>query len=236
MVAANAIIEIMQFVYNRMHPPDDPVPKRGANRGEEFMHAFMQVLAQAATQPSADQVAKATDAANKAAEAANKATVATDKLAAATKSLADQVPVLSAGAFATILVAVIAAITVLALLMIYRNVRKASAWSLSDALSEDVPVGPILRNAAGEPLVDKEGNVQYEPVMKASSSRLIALLGAVAIMMLYIGAGLAVLMEFTTNQKIPDDTKEFTTFFLYGMVLFAPYIVNKFSTIFSWLK
>lgn len=154
----------------------------------------------------------------------------------AVESLAANAGLMTQQTFAVLLVMSIAVVTIVSLLLIYRNVRRASTWSLSEALSEEVPVGPITKTAAGEPIQDNDGNVQHENVMKASSSRLIALLGAIAIMMLYIGAGLAVLMEFASKGTIPAATKDFTTFFLYGMVLFAPYIVNKFSSIFSWLR
>ncbi len=72
--------------------------------------------------------------------------------------------------------------------------------------------------------------------MKASSSRLIALLGLVSIMMLYIGVGLTLLYGFAFNGTVPEKLGEVTTFFLYGMVMFAPYLVNKFASIFEWMK
>lgn len=135
--------------------------------------------------------------------------------------------------FATYLVIVIGLITAVALVMIYRNIRRATDWSLTEALSEEVPVGPIVKDAAGVPVLDTEGKIQHETVMKASSSRLIAFFGTIVIMMLYIGAGLAVLKNVAADGTIPQDTEKLTTFFASGMVLFAPYVVNKFSAIFS---
>lgn len=198
--------------------------------------AILSTLSQAAAQPTADQVAKATEAANKAAEAANKATEATKKLAASANSLISKIPILSADAFATLLVKAVAIIMVVALMLIYKHVKKDQKWAISNALSEDVPVGSILRGADALPLFDAEGNVRHENVMKASSSRLIALLAAVAIMVLYIGVGLAVLMQFNAKGTVPTGTGDVTTFLLYGMVLFAPYVVNKFSAIFGTPK
>ena len=197
-------------------------------------YSVSQFLMQVA--PATVDVAKTAEAATKAAEAATKAAEAATKSANAANKLADSVPVLSAEAFASILVTIVLILTVIALALIYRNVRRAATWSLAQALSEDVPSGAIVKNVAGEPLLDKENNLQREMVEKASSSRLIALLGAVVIMMLYVGAGLAVLMQFTTKGTVPPDAEKFTTFFLYGMVLFAPYVVNKFASIFGWLK
>lgn len=135
--------------------------------------------------------------------------------------------------FATYLVVIVGLITAVALVMIYRNIRRATDWSLTEALSEEVPVGPIVKDAAGVPLQDSEGKIQHETVMKASSSRLIAFFGTIVIMMLYIGAGLAVLKNVAADGTIPQDTEKLTTFFASGMVLFAPYVVNKFSAIFS---
>jgi hypothetical protein len=163
-----------------------------------------------------------------------------------------------------VFVALIAFATIISLLLIYKNLKAAGKWSLSDALSEEVTVAardadgkpiftdgepilgtdgkPLLDSAGkptlskGKPLLNGEGNVATEIVMKASSSRLIALLGLVAILMLYVGAGLSVLYKFTSDGTVPSGTKEISTFFLYGLVMFAPYVVNKFASIFEWLK
>ena len=133
-----------------------------------------------------------------------------------------------------VFVAAIGFATLISLLLIYKNMRASGKWSLSDALSEEVEIS--AKDVNGQPILDSNGAVIKEVVMKASSSRLIALLGSVAIMMLYIGAGLSVLYIFASGGGVPKETKEFTTFFLYGMVLFAPYVVNKFASIFGWLK
>ena len=145
-------------------------------------------------------------------------------------------PLISVPTFAALLVAGVAFATFFALLMINHRVGEATTWSLADALSEEVEIGTDKKDSAGNPVRDNIGNIAKDAVMKASSSRLIALLGTIAIMMLYIGGGLAVLHSFVMTDKVPEGTKDLTTFFLYGMVLFAPYIVNKFASIFSWLK
>ena len=124
----------------------------------------------------------------------------------------------------------------MALLFVNHRVGEAKDWSLADALSEEVEVGTDKKDAAGNPVKDNNGNIAKDSIMKASSSRLIALLGTIAIMMLYIGGGLSVLYKFAISGEVPTGTKDLSTFFLYGMVLFAPYIVNKFSSIFSWMK
>jgi len=153
------------------------------------------------------------------------------------QAVADAAAWITPQTFAALLVALIAIVTIFALVLIYRHVKDSNTkWSLADALSEEAAVGPVIKNKADELVLDKDNNVQYTNEMRASSSRLIALLGSIAIMMLYIGAGLSVLYTFASGGGVPKETKEFTTFFLYGMVLFAPYVVNKFSNIFSWLK
>ncbi|MGV3550807.1 hypothetical protein [Rhizobium sp.] len=133
-----------------------------------------------------------------------------------------------------VFVAAIGFATLISLLLIYKNMRDSGKWSLSDALSEEVELS--ARDTDGKQIVAGDGTVIKEIVMKASSSRLIALLGSVAIMMLYIGAGLSVLYAFASGAGVPKDTGEFSKFFLWGMVLFAPYVVNKFASIFGWLK
>lgn len=141
--------------------------------------------------------------------------------------------------FAEILVALVAAAVVMSMMLCYRSLQEAREWSLTDALSEDVTL--TRTDQAGNP-VDALGvalpagqlpiNVT---VMKASSSRFIALVGTVAILMLYVGFGLACLYRFASGNEIPDMTKG-ANFFYSGLVLFAPYLINKFSSAFSIFK
>jgi hypothetical protein len=72
-------------------------------------------------------------------------------------------------------------------------------------------------------------------MMKASSSRFIALMGTVVILILYVGFGLACLYRFSSVHEIPDMTKV-ANFFYSGLVLLAPYLINTFSSVFSILK
>lgn len=143
----------------------------------------------------------------------------------------------AAAQFATTIVWATSIAIIVSLGLIYFHVRAASRWSMSDALSEETEIAiPLLEPGTQEYLKDSAGNIVKAQQMRASTSRLIALLGTVAIMMLYIGGGLTVLREFALTSKVPEATAELTTFMWSGMVLFAPYIVNKFSDIFSWLK
>jgi hypothetical protein len=128
--------------------------------------------------------------------------------------------------WAGILTVVVFAAILFSSYLIYRNLSgSTSKWSLQEALSEEVETSKT------------EGTVVNKTVeLKASSSRLIALFGLIAIMILYVGAALSVLYKFAEVGQIPADTDKLTPFFLAGGILFAPYIVNKFSNIFAWLK
>jgi hypothetical protein len=146
---------------------------------------------------------------------------------------------MSSISFAEILVVIITLSVVIAMLLFYRSLHEAQNWSLTDALSEDVAV--TKTDQSGNP-VDAIGNplaVGQLPItvtlMKASSSRFIAMTGTVAILMLYVGFGLACLHRFADGGEIPDMSKG-SNFFYSGLVLFAPYMVNKFASAFSIFK
>ena len=109
---------------------------------------------------------------------------------------------------------------------------RGNAWSLSDALSEEVdlpweePAGTTVMN---------NGQVVLKPVMKASTSRLIALMGMFHIMLLFIGFGAFALFYFGTGQGLPPGIDEVIKFLIAGLTLFAPYLVNKFASVFESL-
>lgn len=139
--------------------------------------------------------------------------------------------------FANILVACVAAVVVVALLLCYKSLHQAKGWSLTDALSENVSLtktdaqgNPV--DATGAPLAAGASPLEITS-MKASSSRFIALLGTISILILYIGFGLVCLDKFATGTEIPDMAKG-ANFFYSGMVLFAPYLINKASAAFSF--
>lgn len=138
---------------------------------------------------------------------------------------------------ATWLVVGVAVFTIGSLFVVFVRLKSTgSAWSLADALSEEVDVATDQKDATGNPIKNNDGNIAKATVMKASSSRLIALLGLIAIMMLYIGVGLALLYSFANNSTVPADTSKITNFLFYGIIMFAPYLVNKFASIFEWMK
>jgi hypothetical protein len=111
-----------------------------------------------------------------------------------------------------------------------------SAWSLSDALSEEVEV-TLEQDVDGIKMPKFDDNLK--PVMvtelRASSSRLIALLGLIAIMMMFIGFGVFILYWFALGYDVSNRLDGILKFLLAGMTMFAPYAVNKFSSLFDWM-
>lgn len=134
--------------------------------------------------------------------------------------------------------------TLLSILVIRNSLPKA--WSLADALSEDVELSATEEVKATrdgtdtvtkKPLHDDAGRPRLVKEMKASSSRLIALIGMLVILFMYIGFGSLLLLDFGRNGKIsnPDALSEIIKFQIAGMTLFAPYLVNKVSSLFQGL-
>lgn len=128
------------------------------------------------------------------------------------------------------------------------SVRKALplTWSLADALSEEVAITPATKTTTshdtlGKPVIvvelmlDKDGKPILLPEMRASSSRVIALMGMIAIMLMYIGFGTFALYSFGVRGKLSDELNGVVTYLMSGMTLFAPYVVNKFASLFQGL-
>lgn len=132
---------------------------------------------------------------------------------------------------------VVTGVTAVAALLALASIRTALAnsdWSLSDALSEEADV--TLLDGGGKPLVDGDGKPQIASEMRASSSRLIALIGLVGILALYLGFGLVGLETFASKGSFPaDSVAPITKYMLAGMTMFAPYVVNKFASVFDWM-
>ncbi|MEB3168221.1 MAG: C39 family peptidase, partial [Synechococcaceae cyanobacterium] len=66
-------------------------------------------------------------------------------------------------------------------------------------------------------------------LMEPSSSRLIALVGTAAILMIYIGFGIFSLYTYGLTCQMPASAAAVSTFLYSGLTLFAPYIANKLS-------
>jgi len=119
-------------------------------------------------------------------------------------------------------VVVVTVFLIVLLLSIIRGLVNSKEWSLADALSEEADPQPMP--APGQ-----------KPVMVASASRLIALLGLFVILALFLGVGYYIIWCLFTNSQLTV-LKDVTSYFYAGIVLFAPYIVNKFSDVFSVFK
>lgn len=99
-----------------------------------------------------------------------------------------------------------------------RALRKAPGWSLADALSEEADL--------------TDGGVS-RTVLAASASRTIAFMGMLGILMLFLGFGAFALWGVAETGQMPRESGDFGKYLLGGMTLFAPYVVNKFSSVFS---
>jgi hypothetical protein len=101
-----------------------------------------------------------------------------------------------------------------------RRAQAAGNWSFGDALSEESMFQPAVIQT------------KRDVIMIASSSRLIALLGMLGILMIVVGVGYAVVWNLFIHGTVPDLVP--LRSFLYGTAcLFAPYLANKLSGIFS---
>jgi GH24 family phage-related lysozyme (muramidase) len=113
--------------------------------------------------------------------------------------------------------------SLIALALMERRLR-AEGWSLAHALSEPVVVSHPP--GGGEPVEMRD----------ASSSRLIAMAGMLVILLLYLGFGVFCLYSFGMTCAMPAESDAVTHFLYAGLTLFAPYIANKFSSLFRPLS
>jgi hypothetical protein len=124
-----------------------------------------------------------------------------------------------------------------------RGALSKSSWSLADALSEDVQVtlfketiGAEGKNTGREPVRDEDKKLVTVTDMRASSSRVIALMGMLVLVFLFMGFGIITLYSFAVSGRVPDSIDKAISFLVAGLTLFAPYLVNKFSSLFQGLS
>lgn len=136
----------------------------------------------------------------------------------------------------TITAAILTAI-VLVLVLIATRLQKGG-WSLANAVSEpthlSIPLDEHWAQSQGDSksqseVLSRTGPPRPVILMEASSSRLIALAGTVAILMIYVGFGTFSLYTYGLTCQMPASTVAVSTFLYSGLTLFAPYIANKFS-------
>lgn len=108
------------------------------------------------------------------------------------------------------------------------------SWSLAAAVSEEIQVTAL--EIDGKNIKYKsDGTQEMLTKLGASSSRLIAFLGTLVILGLFIGFGIFALVEFGKTGKMPSGMGDAIKFLVGGLTLFAPYAVNQFSGIFNSL-
>jgi hypothetical protein len=54
-------------------------------------------------------------------------------------------------------------------------------------------------------------------------------------MMMFIGFGVFILYSFAFGDGVPAGLDDVRNFLLVGMTMFAPYVVNKFASVFDWM-
>lgn len=129
----------------------------------------------------------------------------------------------------------ILAAALIALLMV-RAVVIRSSWSLADALAEETEVTAKIKvDGEWQDRLDDQGKPITVVEMRASISRLIALMGTIAILIMFLGFGAFALFRFAMTGEMPKGTDDVVSFLLAGLTLFAPYLVNKFSNLFDGL-
>ena len=115
-------------------------------------------------------------------------------------------------------------------------------WSIADAMSEEVMMPaytdavPAAAGLPGVPktlILDNDKKAVLIPEMHASTSRVIAMMGMMAILFLFLGFGVFAIFEFGATGRVPKSIEQVVTFLTSGLTLFAPYLVNKFASIFN---
>ena len=119
-------------------------------------------------------------------------------------------------------------------MLLIRSALVSSQWSLADALSEKVEI--TERKEDGTPLLDENNQPVLIKKMQPSSSRMVALMGTIAILFLFLSFGAFALFHFGKTGKVPEGIDKIVTFLTAGLTLFAPYGVNKFSKSFEMLS
>ncbi|MDV6348180.1 hypothetical protein R2083_11705 [Nitrosomonas sp. Is35] len=111
-----------------------------------------------------------------------------------------------------------------------------SKWSLADALSEEASVVSLEADGSGgfKPRLGADGKPIMITELRASSSRMIALVGMILILLMFLGFGIFAMYSFAKTGVMPNP-ENMVNFLAAGMTLFAPYLVNQFSALFEKL-
>jgi heme/copper-type cytochrome/quinol oxidase subunit 1 len=95
-------------------------------------------------------------------------------------------------------------------------------WSLREALSEKTAI--------------RSDDSETSGVAPASVSRLIALIGFIAFLTLYVGFGLAAMRRLAAGSPLPDREQfgDVELFLCAGATMFLPYLANKLEVVVKW--
>lgn len=120
-------------------------------------------------------------------------------------------------------------------IMMIRTALRRTGWSLAIALSEPVMLTAMKIDENGvETFIPNESGVPFKiEVMRASSSRVVAFMGLVVILLMFLGFGAFSLCIFARTGTMPPSIGDAVKFLLSGLTLFAPYMINKFSKVFE---
>jgi hypothetical protein len=115
-----------------------------------------------------------------------------------------------------------------------RNAVSNSNFRLSEALSEESDITLMETDSQGNrtPCLGKDNKPISVTVLVGSTSRVIALVGMISILMLFLGFGALSMYYFGSGKKFPAGMDEIIKFIVAGITLFAPYTVNKFAKLF----
>jgi hypothetical protein len=106
-------------------------------------------------------------------------------------------------------------------LIVAAGLARSTDWHLGDAASEE---------AGNQPSTLPVGT---KPVMVASASRLIALLGLLAILAIFVGFGYYFLYAAFAHELETTNVKPVVYFLFSGATMFAPYLANQLQSAFS---
>ena len=118
-------------------------------------------------------------------------------------------------------------------ILIIRTSLSNTTWSLSNALSEGIQLTEIGED--GKPIMDKSNKPLMVTKLYASSSRMVAFMGMIVILLMFLAFGSFALFAFAKSGEMPSSIDQVVKFLLAGLTLFAPYAVNKFSKLFEGL-
>ncbi len=118
-------------------------------------------------------------------------------------------------------------------MLLIRSTLTNAKWSLAEALSEQIELTESTKDEDSQTADSQPVHVKK---LYPSSSRMVALMGTIAILFLFLSFGAFALFYFAQTGQMPEGIDQAVTFLTAGLTLFAPYVVNKFSKSFEILS